>query len=154
MKKKTTKKKAKKVLRKKAAKKVTAKKPKKKYEHHPDHYNKSEEYLINPLEEDFKDAWFKLREFGESLGPQRIYASGRAIMFSKKHCYFFVRPKKTYLEVVIFAKTKMNPEIFKSVEASSKTKFAHTFKLVHPDQVEDGLTDVITQSYQDAEAET
>ena len=82
--------------KKKTIKKVKAKvKAKKKtYTHHPDHYNKSESYLISPLNEELKETWFKIREYGEALGPQRIYASGKAIMFSKKVCYFFVRPKK------------------------------------------------------------
>lgn len=129
-------------------KRVTrAKKVKKNYEHHPDHYNKSEPYLIEPLEDELRDAWFKIREFGASLGDQRIYASGRAIMFSKEVCYFFVRPKKSYLEVVIFLTEKRASEIFKSVQAVSKTKFAHTFKLVHSDQVEGELTDAIHDAY-------
>ena len=135
----------KKSVKKKAAKKKTAK-PKKKYEHHPDHYNRSESFLTQELNEDLKDAWFKVREFGESLGEQRIYASGRAIMFSKKVCYFFVRPKKSYLEVVIFLKTELSTEDFK-IKPVSKTKFAHTYRLVHSDQVEGQLTEAITAAF-------
>jgi len=130
----------------KPAKKKPAKK-KKTYTHHPDHYNRSEAFLIDPLEEEFKDAWLKLREFGASLGEQKIYASGRAIMFSKKVCYFFVRPKKTYLEVVVFLQKKTSPDIFKSVKPVSKTKLAHTFRLVHSDQVEGALTEAIHQAF-------
>lgn len=128
-------------------KKVTRKAPKKKYEHHPDHNNTSEEYLIENLEEDFKDAWYKIREYGEAQGEQRIYASGKAIMFSKKVCYFFVRPKKSFLEVVIFLQNKRPAESYKSIRPVSKTKFAHTFRLVHSDQVEGELTDAITQAF-------
>jgi hypothetical protein len=146
------KKKTKKILKKIKAKTTKKKSVKKTYEHHPDHYNTSEEYLISPLDDDFKEAWYKVREFGQFLGgDQRIYASGRAIMFARKHCYFFVRPKKTYLEVVIFLKEKRSPEFFKAIDPVSKTKFGHTFKLVHPDQVEGELTDAITQAYNDAE---
>ncbi len=136
-----------------AKKKKTVKKAvKKTYEHHPDHYNKSESFLINPLSEDLQEAWAKIREYGESLGPQRIYASGRAIMFSRKVCYFFVRPKKSYLETVIFLKRKKAPTGFKVVE-SSKTKFSHTFKLVHSDQVEGALTEAIAEAYVETPAE-
>ena len=134
------KKKKKKAVKKKAPKK------KKTYEHHPDHYNTSEEFLIQPLEEELKDAWFAIRQFGESLGEQRIYASGRAIMFSKKVCYFFVRPKKSFFEVVIFLKEKKAESDFK-IQPVSKTKFAHTFKLIHSDQIEGTLTDSITEAY-------
>src|ERR1700690_233357 len=49
--------------------------------------------LIAGLDEDLREAWQKLRSFGASLGPQRIYASHSSIMFSKKVCYFFVRPR-------------------------------------------------------------
>ena len=127
-----------------AKKKV--KKKKKTYAHHPDHYNTSEAYLIQDLDEDLRDAWVKIRAFGESLGGQRIYASGRAIMFSKKVCYFFVRPKKSYLETVIFLKRPKLSANFKSV-AVSKTKYFHTFKLVHEDQVEGELTEAIAEAF-------
>ena len=142
------KKKSKKVTSKKASAKKA--KPKKKYEHHPDHYNTSEEFLIQPLEEDLKDAWFAIREFGQSLGEQRIYASGRAIMFSRKVCYFFVRPKKSYLELVIFLKEKKSESDFK-IQAVSKIKFAHTFRLIHADQVEGMLTEAISEAYNSIE---
>jgi hypothetical protein len=127
--------------------KAPKKKTKKKYEHSPDHYNTSEEYLVKNLDENLQDAWFKIREFGASLGQQRIYASGRAIMFSRKVCYFFVRPKKKFLETVIFLQGKKSPSQFKIV-ASSKTKFSHTFKLTHSDQVEGDLTEAIREAYQ------
>ncbi len=137
---------------KKIAKKKKKPAKKREYTHHPDHYNTSESYLISPLEEDLKDAWAKIRAFGASLGEQRIYASGRAIMFSRKVCYFFVRPKKSYLETVIFLKQKTSPEIFKSIQSVSKTKLAHTFRLIHPDQVEGELTEAIRQAFDEAPA--
>lgn len=119
----------------------------KKYRHHPDHYNKSEDFLIQNLEEDLREAWLKIREFGHSLGEQRIYASGKAIMFSRKVCYFFVRRKKSYLEVVIFLKNRKSGAPFKPITPVSKTKFAHTFRLVHCDQVEGDLTDAIAEAF-------
>lgn len=142
------KRKAKKKTVKKANKKTKLKK--KTYTHHPDHYNRSEDFLVEPLDEDLKDAWFKIREFGEGLGPQRIYASGRAIMFSKKVCYFFVRPKKKYLETVIFLKRPQISENFKSV-VSTKVKWSHTFRLVHADQVEGELTEAISDAFAEIE---
>lgn len=139
------------------AAKETDRKPKKrpkkrKFEHHPDHYNTSESYLIQDLDEDLKDAWQKIRALGESLGEQRIYASGRAIMFSRKVCYFFVRPKKSYLEVVIFLKEKTFEDLFKSIAPVSKTKFAHTFRLIHSDQVEGELADAVARAYAETPA--
>ena len=127
-------------------------KPKKKYVHSPDHYNTSETYLTQNLSEDLKDAWSKIRELGASLGDQKIYASGKAIMFSKKVCYFFVRPKKSYLEVVIFLKSQRPANYFKSIRPASKTKFYHTFNLIHGDQIEGELVDAITQAYKEVPA--
>lgn len=135
------------------SKKNVSKKTKKKYEHHPDHHNTSESYLIQELDEDLKDAWAKIRELGASLGEQRIYASGRAIMFSKKVCYFFVRPKKKYLETVIFLQRKKSPEYFKSIQPVSKTKFAHTFRLTHADQIEGELVEAIQEAYKHTPAQ-
>ena len=131
----------------KLKKKAKTKPAKKKYTHHPDHYNKSESFLIDNKKEDLQEAWFKLREFAASLGPQKIYASGKAIMFSKKVCYCFVRPKKSHLEVVIFLKTKKSQLDFKSIRPVSKTKLSHTFQLIHSDQVEGPLTTAIAEAY-------
>ena len=39
---------------------------------------------------------------GERAGRQRIYASHNWIMFARKTCYAFVRPKRSFLELCIF----------------------------------------------------
>ena len=54
----------------------------------------TEAALTRDLSEDLRDAWERLRETAVSFGDQRIYASGTAIMFSRRVCYFFVRPKR------------------------------------------------------------
>ena len=54
------------------------------------------------LSEELRDAWERLRETAVAFGDQRIYASHKSIMFSRKSCYFFVRPKRNFLEVCIF----------------------------------------------------
>ena len=56
--------------------------------------------LTEDLSEDLHEAWERLRETAVEFGEQRIYASHNSIMFSRTSCYFFVRPKKSYLEVV------------------------------------------------------
>lgn len=113
----------------------------------PESWLTTEEALIEHLEEDLLEAWEKLKKFSLSLGEQKVYASGKAIMFSKKVCFFFVRPKKSFLEVVLFLPESQKRIGFKSAKAVSKTKWAHTFKLVHPDQVEGDLTDAIESSF-------
>ncbi len=67
-----------------------------------DCWTTTEAALTRELSEDLQEAWERLRETAADLGDQRIYASHHSIMFSRKSCYFFVRPKRSYLEVCIF----------------------------------------------------
>lgn len=113
----------------------------------PEMWRTTETALIENLNEDLIEAWEKIKSFSLNLGEQRVYASGKAIMFSKKTCFFFVRPKKSYLEVVVFLSSPKKLKTFKSVVAVSKAKYAHTFKLVHADQVEGELTEAIVESF-------
>jgi Domain of unknown function (DUF5655) len=106
----------------------------------------TEAELIDGLNEDLRDAWAKLRAFAAALGPQRIYASALSIMFAKKVCYFFVRPKKTFLEVWIFLPHEI--EGLTSMRGpAKKVKFCNLFKLIHPDQVESPLTDWLHEAF-------
>ena len=114
----------------------------------PDGWLTTEVALTGHLTEELLEAWQKIRAFSLRLGDQRIYASGKAIMFSRKVCFFFVRPKATYLEVVILLNESRKLSGFKSARAVSKSKFAHTFRLEHPDQVEGELTGAIERSFQ------
>ena len=67
-----------------------------------DCWTTTEAALTRDLSEDLRDAWDRLRETAAGFGEQRIYASHNSIMFSRKACYFFVRPKRSFLEVVFF----------------------------------------------------
>lgn len=118
---------------------------KKQYKHiYPQ--NSTELSLTSELTEELKDAWVKFRKEASAIGPQRIYAGGWAIMFARKVCYAFVRPKKSYLELVIYMPREVKHPLAKS-KASSKTKFATTIKLVHADQVEEPITDWLREAY-------
>ena len=111
----------------------------------------TEAELVNRLDEDLLDAWKKLRAFAVELGPQRIYASAQAIMFSKKICYFYVRPKKKYLEVWIFLPRKI--EGLTSMQGpTKKEKHCNLFKVIHADQIEEPFTDWIREAYDFAPA--
>jgi hypothetical protein len=110
------------------------------------HWNVTEAELIDGLDEDLRDAWQKLRAFGAGLGTQRIYASAQSIMFSKKVCYFFVRPRRTFLEVWIFLPRKI--EGLRSMHGpTTKVKYCNLFKVVHADQIEEPLTDWIREAF-------
>src|SRR5215813_2675049 len=67
-----------------------------------DCWTTSEAALTRDLPENLLEAWERLRETAAEFGEQRIYASGHCIMFARKTCYFFVRPRKQYLEVCVF----------------------------------------------------
>lgn len=107
----------------------------------------TEAELILGLNEDLKEAWQKLRAFAAALGAQRIYASSQSIMFSRKVCYFYVRPRKKFLEVWFFLPHKIEGLI--SMQGpSKKVKHCNLFKLVHPDQVEEPLTDWLQEAFE------
>ena len=106
----------------------------------------TEAELIDGLDEELRDAWEKLRDFAAGLGTQRIYASALSIMFARKVCYFFVRPRKTFLEVWIFLPRKI--EGLTSMHGpTKKVRYCNLFKVVHADQVEEPLTDWIREAF-------
>ncbi len=112
-----------------------------------DCWTTTEAKLTEGLSEDLMDAWERLREAAAEFGTQRIYASHNSIMFSRKTCYFFVRPKKKVLEVVVFlAREIKNPLVRKAVQAS-KVKTAHFIHISHRDQVEAPLTDWLLEAF-------
>ncbi len=106
----------------------------------------TEAELIDGLDENLRDAWQKLRVFAARLGPQRIYASALSIMFARKVCYFYVRPRKTFLEVWIFLPREI--EGLTSMHGpTKKVRYCNLFKLIHADQVEEPLTGWIHEAF-------
>jgi len=113
-----------------------------------DCWTTTEGALTRDLSEDLRDAWERLREAAASLGEQRIYASHNSIMFSRKSCYFFVRPKTKFLEACIFlGRTLKGPQVKRSM-ASSKTKVANILQIRHRDEVEAPVTDWLREAYE------
>ena len=113
-----------------------------------DCWNTTEAALTADLSEDLRDAWERLRETAASFGGQRIYASHHSIMFSRKSCYFFVRPKKNHLELWMFLGRKLKAPQVRRVEPSSKTKFYHLIHIRHRDEVESPITDWLHEAYE------
>ena len=105
------------------------------------------EKLTADLSEDLIDAWERIRETASEFGEQRIYASHKSIMFSRKVCYFFVRPKRKYLEIWFFLGRKLKHPAVRQTMQSSKAKIAHLFQVTHRDQVEAPLTDWLREAY-------
>ena len=116
-----------------------------------DCWTTTEKKLTADLSEDFMEAWERLRETVGEFGEQRIYASHNSIMFSRKACYFFVRPKKKVLEICFFlGRTLKNPLVRKTLPAS-KLKVAHLVHITHRDQVEPPLTDWLKEAFDSSE---
>jgi hypothetical protein len=113
-----------------------------------DCWTTTEEKLTQDLSEDLLDAWVRLRETAQAFGEQRIYASHKSIMFSRKSCYFFVRPKKSVLEICFFLGRVIKNPIVRKVTSASKTKSAHLVHIMHRDEVETPLTDWLEEAYE------
>jgi hypothetical protein len=112
-----------------------------------DCWTTTEAALTADLSEDLRDAWERLRETAAEFGDQRIYASHNSIMFARKTCYFFVRPKKSFLEVVFFLGRIVKAPQVKRTERPSRKKVAHVVKITHRDQVEAPITDWLREAY-------
>ena len=112
-----------------------------------DCWTTTEAALTEDLSEDLREAWERLRETATSLGEQRIYASHQSIMFSRKSCYVFVRPKRTFLEVCLFlGRTLHAPQVRRTVP-TSKTKVAHIVQIRHRGEVETPFTAWLQEAY-------
>jgi hypothetical protein len=119
-----------------------------------DCWTTTEAALTRELPEDLQEAWERLRETAAGFGEQRIYASHKAIMFSRKACYFFVRPKQKMLEVVFFLGRAVKAPQIRSARQTSQTKIAHTVHVKHRDEVEAPITDWLQQAYETSDALT
>src|SRR5689334_22932454 len=112
-----------------------------------DCWTTTEAALTQDLSEDLRDAWERLRETAADFGPQRIYASHHSIMFSRTRCYFFVRPHRNHLELVVFLGRAIKAPQIRRVTRTSKTKLAHFIHVRHRDEVEAPITDWLREAY-------
>ena len=113
-----------------------------------DCWTTTEGALTRDLPDDLREAWERLRETIGEFGEQRIYASHNSIMFARKACYAFVRPKMKRLEVCVFlGRTVKGPQV-RSATAVSRVKVAHMVHVTHRDEVEPPLTDWLREAYE------
>lgn len=117
-----------------------------------DCWTTTEAALTRGLPEDLKEAWERLRETAASFGDQRIYASHKSIMFSRKSCYFFVRPRTKHLEVCIFLGRSVESPRVRRIQAASKSKLAHMIHITHRDEVEEPITGWLREAWEFCEA--
>jgi hypothetical protein len=112
-----------------------------------DCWTTTEAALTRDLSEDLREAWERLRETAAAFGAQRIYASHRSIMFSRQSCYFFVRPKRNFLEVCVFLGRTVKARQVRRVDRASKSKVVHIIQIRHRDEVESPITDWLQEAY-------
>jgi len=75
-------------------------------------------------------------------------------MFSRKSCYFFVRPKKNFLELCLFlGRTLKAPQVRRS-DRASKSKVFHVIRIRHRDEVEAPITDWLREAYESSDVLT
>lgn len=113
-----------------------------------DCWTTTEAALTRDLSPELLEAWERLRETAAEFGEQRIYASHNSIMFSRKACYCFVRPKRSFLELTIFLGRALKAPQVRRVRKSSRTKFTHVLHIRHRDEVEPPIADWLLEAYQ------
>ena len=112
-----------------------------------DCWTTTEAALTKDLSEDLQDAYTRLRETAVEFGEQRIYASGSCIMFSRTSCYFFVSPRRQWLELSVFLPRAIKSPLVKRAEPKSKVKTANIIRITHRDEVEAPLTEWLREAY-------
>jgi len=117
-----------------------------------DCWTTTEAALTRDLSHDLRDAWERIRETAVAFGEQRIYASHHCIIFSRNSCYFFVRPKKSFLELFVFLGREVKAPQVRRVDRASKTKIVHFIRITHRDEVEAPITDWLQEAYGFSEA--
>ena len=113
-----------------------------------DCWTTTEAALTKELFDDLRDAWERLRETAVSFGDQRIYASHKSIMFSRNSCYFFVRPRKNFLEVCVFLGRMLKAPQVRRSDRASRSKVYHIIHIKHRDEVEAPITDWLREAYE------
>jgi Domain of unknown function (DUF5655) len=113
-----------------------------------DCWTTTEAALTEELSDDLREAWERLRETAAGFGEQRVYASHKSIMFSRKSCYFFVRPKKSFLEVCVFLGRALKAPQVRRVDRASASKIVNFIHLRHRDEVEPPITDWLREAYE------
>ena len=113
-----------------------------------DCWTTTEAALTQDLSDDLRNAWERLRETAVSFGSQRIYASHKSIMFSRRSCYFFVFPKKNFLELCVFLGRTLKAHQVQRIDRASKSKVVHVIHIKHRDEVEAPIIEWLQEAYE------
>jgi len=110
-----------------------------------DRWTTTEAALTQDLSDDLRDAWERLRKTAISFGDQRICPSHKSIMFSRKSCYFFVRPKKNFLELCVFLSRTLRAPYVRRSDPALKSKVYHIIH-INRDEVEAPITEWLREA--------
>ena len=69
-------------------------------------------------------------------------------MFSRKSCYFFVRPKRNFLELCVFLGRTLKAPQVRRIDRTSGSKVVHVIHVRHRDEVEAPITDWLREAYE------
>src|SRR5262249_20653336 len=75
-------------------------------------------------------------------------ASHKSIMFARQSCYFFVRPKRNFLELCVFLGREVKAPQVRRVDRASKSKIVHIIQIRHRDEVEMPITGWLREAYE------
>jgi hypothetical protein len=112
-----------------------------------DCWTTTEAALTRGLDDDLREAYERVREAAVDLGDQRIYASHHSIMFARRVCYAFVRPRRRWLDVCIFLGREITGPQVRRSDRVSRTKVANLLRVTHRDEVEAPITDWLAEAY-------
>jgi len=113
-----------------------------------DCWSTTEAALTRDLHDDLQDAYDRLREAAVALGEQRIYAAHHSIMFSRRACYAFVRPRHSWLDVCVFLGREVTGPLVRRATRVSRSRVAHLLRVTHRDEVEAPLTDWMREAHE------
>ena len=68
-------------------------------------------------------------------------------MFSRKSCYFFVRPRTRDLQVCVFLGRAVRAPQVRRVERKSTSKLVNIIHITHRDEVESPFVDWLREAY-------
>jgi hypothetical protein len=68
-------------------------------------------------------------------------------MFSRESCYFFVRPRRSFLQVCVFLGRALRAPQVRRVERKSTSKLVNIIHIKHRDEVEPPITDWLQEAY-------
>src|ERR1700687_4656195 len=68
-------------------------------------------------------------------------------MFSRESCYFFVRPRRSFLQMCVFLGRAVRAPQVRRVERKSTSKLVNIIHIRHRDEVEPPITDWLQEAY-------